>query len=284
MDLSQFFTKNKWWGKLIGAFLGYLIAGPAGALFGILLGNIYDRLMNAHSSRHHTPYHFEKRHEVKKVFSEVTFSVMGHIAKANGRISEQVIHLVNTIMQEMGLNHTQIKAARGYFIAGKNPRFNLKKALTLLHRASYDNRELIRLFADLQYRVARVDGLSYKKQVLLNDILDHLGFSPLNQQSQFYQDFFHDSNYRETNRESSSNSNRRFHTPPNLLDHAYGILEISSASNQLEVKRAYRRLMSKNHPDKLIARGLPEDIIKKATEKTQKIRKAYEQILNSKGW
>ncbi len=55
------------------------------------------------------------------------------------------------------------------------------------------------------------------------------------------------------------------------------------ASKQ-EVKKAYRRLLSRNHPDKLIAQGLPEAMIKVANEKTQKIMKAYELICRSKGW
>ncbi len=50
------------------------------------------------------------------------------------------------------------------------------------------------------------------------------------------------------------------------------------------MKRAYRRLISRNHPDKLIAQGLPEEMIKIANDKTQKITKAYEQICTSKGW
>ena len=69
-----------------------------------------------------------------------------------------------------------------------------------------------------------------------------------------------------------------------MLDHAYAILEVSPTSSKQDVKRAYRRLMSKNHPDKLIAKGLPESMIKIANEKTQAISKAYEQICESKGW
>ena len=284
MDLRQFFTSNKWWGKLIGAILGYLIAGPAGALYGIIFGNICDRLLTAHFSKSHWCYRTEKRQAVQTIFCKATFSVMGYIAKANGRVSDPVIQIVNTIMKELGLNRAQIKAAKAAFIEGKNPQFNLIQTLTLFYQAAYDNRDLMRLFADLQYRVAKVDGLSHIKQGLINEVFKELGFAPLHRQTRFYEDFFHESTYRETHQQSSSNYKPRYHTPPNLLDHAYGILEISSASTKAEVKKAYRRLMSQNHPDKLIAKGLPEAMIKNATEKTQKIRKAYEQILNDKGW
>jgi DnaJ like chaperone protein len=48
-------------------------------------------------------------------------------------------------------------------------------------------------------------------------------------------------------------------------------------------KKAYRRLMSENHPDKLIAKGVPDEMIKIATERSQEISNAYEVIRNARG-
>lgn len=289
MDLRRTFTGNSWWGKLLGAFFGFLIAGPAGALFGILIGNFFDKGLAVHFSKPHWSYHSEKRKAIQKLFIETTFAAMGHVAKANGRVSEPVIQMAKTIMQELSLSHLQKKTAETYFIKGKNPQYNLNQAILSFHQASRDNPGLIRLFIDIQYRVAKVDGLSSKKQEALNNIFSLLGFAPLHRQSRFYEDFFHDSTYKQTHQQqqqntSSSSHRRSYHTPGNMLDHAYGILGITPTASQQDVKKAYRRLISKNHPDKLIAKGLPEDIIKKANERTQKIRKAYEQICASKGW
>ena len=66
------------------------------------------------------------------------------------------------------------------------------------------------------------------------------------------------------------------------LDAAYEILGVSKAATDADVKKAYRRLMSQHHPDKLIAKGLPDEMVKLATEKTQKIKAAYEEIRNSR--
>ena len=66
------------------------------------------------------------------------------------------------------------------------------------------------------------------------------------------------------------------------ISSAYKILGINKTASDAEVKKAYRRLMSQHHPDKLIAKGLPEEMIKLATEKTQKIKAAYEQIKKSR--
>jgi len=162
MKLRQYFATHSWWGKLIGAFLGYLVAGPAGALFGILIGNVFDRGLAEHFARPQWHYHAETRETVQKIFFEATFSVMGHVAKSDGRISKEEISLARTLMQEMGLSSEQKKVAILFFNEGKKTDFDLKQILTLLKNATHDNLELLKLFIDIQYRVAQVDGLSEK--------------------------------------------------------------------------------------------------------------------------
>lgn len=286
MNPRQFFTNHNWWGKLIGAFFGYLIAGSAGALIGILIGNFFDRGLSEHFSRPHWSYHSEKRKAVQKIFFDTTFSVMGHIAKVDGRVSKQEIQMAQTLMDEMGLNKGQIKEAETCFTHGKHSQFNLYEVLTRLQRASHDNPELLKLFIDIQYRAAQVDGLSLKKQQVLNTILSQFGFAPLHEQYRFYEDFAYEYSHRYTHQKQSSSSHQQYSRPPpaHALDYAFGILEVKPSATKDEVKRAYRRLMSRNHPDKLISKGLPQEMIKMANEKTQKIRKAYDQICESKGW
>jgi DnaJ like chaperone protein len=64
---------------------------------------------------------------------------------------------------------------------------------------------------------------------------------------------------------------------------AYAILNISADATDKEVKQSYRRLMSQHHPDKLVAKGLPEEMMKLAAQKTDEIRKAYERIKQVRG-
>jgi DnaJ like chaperone protein len=184
--------------------------------------------------------------------------------------------------------------AKRLYNEGKQPNFNFEMALYELKKTCRDNRELLKLFADMQYRAAQVDGLTANKIKLLDIAFTILGFAPLNQQSRFYYDFGYNSSTQDRNqqnqkdqnyRQSSSSQNYyKKQTPPDNLSHAFALLEISSSANKHEVKRAYRRLLSRNHPDKLIAKGLPEEMIKIANDKTQKIMKAYELICQSKGW
>jgi DnaJ like chaperone protein len=66
------------------------------------------------------------------------------------------------------------------------------------------------------------------------------------------------------------------------LEDAYTILGVDASVSDTELKKTYRRLMSQHHPDKLVSKGLPEEMIKDATEKTQQIRAAYEQVRKSR--
>ena len=66
------------------------------------------------------------------------------------------------------------------------------------------------------------------------------------------------------------------------LQDAYHLLGVDELANDADLKKTYRRLMSQHHPDKLVAKGLPEQMIKDATEKTQQIKAAYELIRKSR--
>ena len=289
MNFRQFFITNKWWGKLLGCFFGYLMAGPAGSLFGLLIGNFFDKGLASHFSRPHWHYREEKRGTVQKVFFEAIFTVIGHIAKADGRVSENEIQMAEQLMNEMSLNQKQKVLAKDYFNEGKKNAFNLARIIGLLQNVCSDNEELLKLFMDIQYRAAQVDGLSANKLQVLDSIFKQLGFAPLHQQYRFYEDFGHrtsNSSQKQQN-QYSSDGRRRYNssaTENYSLLQSYALLEVEPTASKQEVKRAYRRSISRNHPDKLIAQGLPEQMIKMANDKTQKITKAYEQICTSKGW
>jgi len=281
MNLRQFFSTNQWWGKIIGCFLGYLmLRSPLGAFLGILIGNAFDRGLASHFSNMHASWYDEKRETVQKIFFEATFSVMGHVAKADGRVTENEIHMARQMMNELRLTREQKQLAKAYFKAGKATDFNLTQLLEQLQGACRHNPELLKLFMDMQYRYAQVDGLSVNKVRLLDTIFKTMGFAPLHQQYRFNEDFF--SHNYEQKRSSQQQENRQ--QSGYGIAQAFAILEIDAAASKQEVKRAYRRMISKNHPDKLIAQGLPEEMIKLANDKTQKITKAYEDICDAKGW
>lgn len=282
MKLWQDFDKYTGWGKLIGAIVGYLTFGAVGGLFGLLIGNFLDIGMALQRSRPFPAYDAEKNKSIQKLFFETTFSVMGYIAKADGRVSRQEIQIAETIMNEMKLKTAARAEAQAYFNQGKKANFHLDQKISQLFYVLHNKPELLKLFIDIQYRAAKVDGLSLEKQRALNTVLTYLGFADLPHQHRFYEDFAEETPYYYQQQSSSKNACHQH--PKSQLDHAYSILGVDPTANQQDIKRAYRRLISQNHPDKLIAKKFSEEKIRAANEKTQTIRKAYEYIVESKGW
>ena len=295
MNMRQFFITQRWWGKFLGGFFGFLCAGPVGGIFGILIGNLFDRGLNEHFGRSHWHFHQEKRADIQEIFFTTTFAIMGHVAKSDGRVSEREIAIAKQIMEELQLSTKQKSLAKKCFTEGKRSDFNLKETLDELVKACHDNRDLMRLFLEIQYQAAAIEQLADQKIHVLNHIFTDLGYAPLYKQYRFY-DEFGDSLFRNNQqqqsqqhhfhhrRQSSSHQQHYRQSGTSSLAQAYAILEVSPQHNQQEVKKAYRRLISRNHPDKLIAQGLPESMIKLANNKTQQITKAYDHICQSKGW
>lgn len=284
MNPRQFFTGHFWWGKILGLFFGYLMSGAAGAVFGLLIGNLFDRGFAEHMSRPHLRFNSEKRQSTQNIFFKATFIVMGQIAKADGVVSAQEIKMAKTLMQEMRLSKEQEAQAQKYYNEGKQNGYDIWHILSLLRNASGNNNALLKLFIDIQYRAAKVDGLTSEKINLLNNMLKFLGFVPLQEQYKFYEDFNRDTTNQNNYNKQYQQSQNTYQRPQSPIAHAYAILGIPEHSSQKEVKKSYRRMVSRNHPDKLIAQGLPEEMIRIAKEKTQQIIKAYEQICAAKGW
>ena len=295
MNLYQLFTGHSWWGKLIGAFFGFLIAGPTGAVFGIIVGNFFDRGLNLHFSHPFWHYHSEKNPEVRRIFIEAMFATLGHIAKADGHVAPEDIQFAKEIMAQMKLTSNQEKLAQHWFSQGKSVQFNIDLNFYNLYKIIHNRPFLVRLFVDTQYQFVKQGQLTEKKIKILNAMLSQLQLAPLYQHSQFARDFpwyfswQQESGTHENSQQKTYQQQNQYHQPSHNpghfgMENPFTILNVPSTANKAEIKRAYRRQMSHYHPDKLIAKGASASSIKTATEKTQQIRKAYEKICAMKGW
>jgi len=84
--------------------------------------------------------------------------------------------------------------------------------------------------------------------------------------------------------QSSTKDQRKANSNTNSLDQAYAVLGVSSSDNIATIKKAYRKLMNQHHPDKMVAKGLPAEMLKLAQEKTQQISAAYDAIREARGF
>lgn len=291
MEIRKRLITKAWWGKLIGAFFGFLIAGPLGALLGILVGNFFDRGLVEHFSKPFWFYHAEKNSIVKQTFFESLFLVLGHLAKSEGRVSETAINAAREVMYQMQLNAENLQQAQDLFAQGKQKTFNLQQTTETLYQAIGQKPALIRLFLQTQYQYIQKTGITEKKLWSMNQLLTGFHLAPVYEQQPIRNDFnwtYH--TYRQGESQSSSSRQRQSSYSGasqgygNAVYNAYQLLGLTPLASQSEVKRAYRRLISTHHPDKLIARKASEQAIKLANEKTQQIRSAYESICATKGW
>lgn len=255
-----------WWGKVIGGAFGFMMGGPLGALLGAVFGHQFDRgLSGLDEAVDDVPAGDQQR--VQMAFFTACFSVMGHMAKADGRVSEDEIAMARQVMGRMQLDEEQKRAAIALFGEGKKPDFPFQEALQQLRREVHGRQTLVRMFIEIQLAAAFADGeLHPGEQALLREMAHILGF-PVVELEQLM---------RSAGR--SAGGQNAAAPKAMTLEQAYQVLGVSASDNDAQIKRAYRRLLSQHHPDKLVAKGLPEEMMQVATEKTREIREAWELI------
>ncbi len=265
-----------WWGKVIGSAFGFWFGGPLGAVLGAALGHSFDQGM-VQQDQEEPQLETGNQERVQIAFFTATFSVLGAVAKADGRVSPDEIALAENIMAEMDLTQEKRRLAIQLFNEGKAPDFPLAEALEQFRTECHRRSNLMRLFLEIQIQAAFADGELHPAETkLLLEICRHLGFPEfifrqLLRRIQAEQGFHHQ-------RQGSHASQRG----PSLAD-AYQIIGVEESAANAEIKKSYRRLMSQHHPDKLIAKGLPEEMMKLAEQKTIEIKQAYEQIKAARG-
>ncbi len=283
------------WGKLLGAFFGYLLLGPFGMFLGVLLGHAFDNGVALNMQT--PPAGGASQVPISSAFFSATFSIMGYLAKIDGRVNEQEIAVARQTMDRMQLSEEQRKEAMRFFREGKSSVFELSAALLPLIRAGGGIPVPLRhLFLEIQVQAVLVDGelhpneyeglvaIAHVLQVptaMLDQLIARIqamAFFSTGYRSAGGQQRRSDPGGDHRRRGSAGPSSHR----PNALKEAYQVLGVSMSATDPEVKRAYRRLMSEHHPDKLVSKGLPPEMMRMATEKTQQIQQAYELVCRAR--
>ena len=262
---------------MIGGALGWLFGGAPGALIGVLLGHLVDAYRRRYAGLTFGRSHRERTQDT---FFAATFSVMGCLAKADGHVSEHEIRLAEKVMTRMELTPTMRAKAIQYFTEGKQPGFALDAMLGRLRRECWHNAALIRIFLEIQIAAVLADGVPKPAE---HRLLVHIGRKlGISERDLARLEQIVGAGHRFS---ESYNGSSRHTTPAHaFLDNAYRVLNLTPAASVDEIKRGYRRLMNQHHPDKLVARGMPEEMMKLAAEKTHEIKSAYEQIRRQRGF
>src|SRR5690348_3095842 len=264
---------TNWVGLIIGAVLGFMVGGPLGAILGAFLGQ---SISVGVSRGGWTAYDSSRAQEA---FFTATFTVMGHVAKADGHVSEDEIRAARAVMAHLNLSAEQQRQAIELFNRGKQPDFDLDTELARFREACRGRRDLMSMFLQIQLHAALAEGaLHPAERRALEHVCEVIGISEF-EMRQYEQFVRAQQTFSSGGRGGAGPQVRR----QNDLAAAYQTLGVSPQAPDADVKTAYRRLMKENHPDKLVARGLPEAMIKLAQEKVQQINVAYEAVKTARG-
>ncbi|NIG62083.1 MAG: co-chaperone DjlA [Serratia symbiotica] len=266
----------QYWGKLLGIIAAiWLGAGFWGIVLGLVIGHMVD---NARSNKHNRVF-FNDQQTRQGQFFRTTFQVMGHLTKSKGRVTEVDIQVASLFMDRLQLHGEARIAAQQAFREGKQSQFPLRETLQQLRSICFGRFDLIRMFLEIQFQAAFADGsLHPNERQVLYVIAKGLGISHV-QFDQFLSMMEGGRCFGGGQRGGYQQAQRG----PTMED-ACKVLGVNSSADGTTIKRAYRKLMSEHHPDKLVAKGLPPQMMQMAKQKAQEIQAAYDLIKNERGF
>jgi len=242
-----------WFGKIMGGSVGFMLGGPIGALIGVSLGHalIDDKVRAGYLERGR----LTGQEQRQAVFFTATFAMLGKMAKADGRVCENEINVVRSFMRDkLRLDATTQQFAMGVFNEAKNNHTPFEDYARQFGQVFQAEPQLRMMFYEMLFSVAMADGVLHPaEEQILRAAPAMLGL--------------HGDIYDTIKRQFVSD-----------LSHHYAMLGLQDDADMNQVKKAYRKLVSEYHPDKVIAKGLPEDFVKFAEGKFRDINEAYEAI------
>lgn len=253
--------------KFIGFIAGYYFFGFFGALLGLFVGSFFDRI-SAYGAGAVNPLHNALR---QAVFLETLFIAMGKLAKADGVVTQDEISHVEQFMQKLGMTAEHRLQAIAWFKQGASPEFDIAPVCSKFNSVCGSTKNLRQVLLVYLIVMALADGHFHPaEEALLADIAAYLGYDQATFR-QILEMVLNQSHFGGGTVGASA-----------ALDDAYKALGVSKNSTDAEIKRAYRKLMSQYHPDKLIGQGMPQDMIAMATEQAKEIQLAHELIKKSR--
>lgn len=258
--------------KIIGAILGFLVGGPLLALLGFVVGSFFDRGLGQAMRFNYGA----ERERIQGIFFDTVFRVMGHIAKADGRVCESEVAQAEAIIAQLGLSGARRQDAIAKFKQGSDSSFALEPQMSDFMSVAKAQPLLRQMLLEALLAMALADGdMADAERDIVTRVAGYLGVSG--------QEFQRLLDMMMAQRQFHGGSAGGQTSSAFDLKKAYQALGVDESISDADLKRAYRKLMSQHHPDKLIAKGVPEDMMKLATEKAQEIQVAYDLIKKNRG-
>ncbi|WP_223789877.1 co-chaperone DjlA [Marinicella meishanensis] len=263
-------------GIIIGAIIGYKFGNIPGMLLGAWVGYWLERQLTG------GPQVSDKK-RIQEAFFNALFMTMGRLAKVDGRVSPVEIERTEGIMKHMNLNPEMRQKAIDLFTQGKRQGSDMEGMLRRFGAEAKRALSLKQIFLEMLVDVAEADGMISRAEMdLMMQVCQLIGYPPKLLEAMLKMRSFHAQGGYQQQRQSSSRQSRpsNRHAPFN----PYQVLGVTANDNKITVRKAYKRLMSQHHPDKLVAKGLPPEMMKVAEEKAKQIQLSWEKVKELKGW
>lgn len=244
-----------WWAPALGALLGLLLSRHwTGAVLGAVIVWLITSGLWRGALRSARPSPVV-----------VLFTLLGRLAKIDGRVCESEIALCEQLMQRLGLDRNARRLAIEAFHAGKNPDHDLTPVYVMLRGLRAQAPLFLEVFVEMAFADGRLDPA---ERQLLGKYAWMLGVREAGLERLLER--------RSGSRRSGASSG------PATID-PYAVLGVDRRASDSEIRHAFRKLISQHHPDKLAARGAAPEVVRLAQERSQQIIAAYEQIKSRRG-
>lgn len=256
-----------YWGKVAGTLAGLATGRPWMAIIGLILGHQFDRGFADKFTKFGPDVSARRLELVSPRFVQILFETLGHMAKADGRVSEDEIRAARTLMNRLGLGPVEIRDAIQHFEQGKPADYPIRARMRELREKEARKADARALFLRLVMELVLVNGKIHERERALLWVIGtelDVGRVELAQLEAMLRA------QRGFRRSAAGSADSK------RVDAAYRTLGVDQAATNDEVKTAYRRLMNKSHPDKLSGGDHDADAISEAERRTREVRTAYE--------
>jgi DnaJ like chaperone protein len=247
-----------WIGKLVGGTIGFALGGPLGAIFGAAFGHAFDAGSELDTAGTRERLSTVEHHQL--TFFVAAFSMLAKLAQVDGRVTREEIDSIESFMEkDLRLDPESRHAAVNIFRTALNAPGTFDDFARQFYSQFYNQPQMLELMIDILLRVAVSDGrMSPGEEAFVLSAVKTFNFS-----NHRYEQL--KSQYVQT------------------ADKAYAVLGCSMDDSDDQIKRCYRQRVQEYHPDKIAAKGLPEEFTRFAQDKFREIQEAWEQIKTARG-